>query len=240
MNSLINQTLPPERKRAETQALNVADDGTFSGYASLFGKVDLGRDKVERGAFAASLRQRGKQGIRMLFQHDPAQPIGVWEEIREDAHGLFVQGRILQQSAKGREVLELLRAGAIDGLSIGFKTKKSRTDKRLGVRAITEVDLWEISIVTFPMLPDARVQQVKTHPPQSPSRTLPSVRNFERWLTRDAGLTRSEARIVIAKGYAQIAGKQDAANSSATDLARTIRGAARSLASLNNLRESRK
>ena len=132
----------------------------FSGYASLFGRVDLGKDLVEKGAFAASLKARGAAGIRMLFQHDPAEPIGVWSEIREDARGLFVRGRLTKDVARAREVLSLMRGGALDGLSIGFRAVRAKSDPRSGVRRILEADLWEISVVTFPMLPSARVSDV--------------------------------------------------------------------------------
>ena len=98
----------------------------------------------------------------MLFQHDPAAPIGVWRELREDARGLFVRGRLTTDVAKGREVLALMRAGAIDGLSIGFRTVRGKTDAKSGVRSLIEIDLWEISVVTFPMLPAARVSSVKS------------------------------------------------------------------------------
>ena len=151
----------PETKRGALQLDAVSPQGQFSGYATLFGQVDLGRDRVERGAFQKSLRQRSVNQIRMLFQHDPCAPIGTWSELREDANGLFVKGQIVTDTARGREVLNLMRAGAIDGLSIGFRTQKSRTDRKSGVRSILEADLWEISIVTFPMLPQARVTQVK-------------------------------------------------------------------------------
>ena len=147
--------------RGALQLDAVSPQGQFSGYATLFGQVDLGRDRVERGAFQKSLRQRTAKQIRMLFQHDPCAPIGTWSEVREDANGLFVKGQIVTDTARGREVLSLMRAGAIDGLSIGFRTQKSRTDRKSGVRSILEADLWEISIVTFPMLPQARVAQVK-------------------------------------------------------------------------------
>lgn len=155
-------TLPGcERKFLDVVLGGVEPDGTFSGYASLFGRVDLGKDVVERGAFARSLRERGTAGIRMLYQHDPGQPIGTWTDIREDRHGLFVRGRIASDVGRGREVLSLLRSGAIDGLSIGFRAVKARRDGKSGVRRILEADLWEISIVTFPMLPGARVEAVK-------------------------------------------------------------------------------
>lgn len=204
----------------------VAGDGSFSGYASLFGKVDLGRDRVEPGAFQQSVLRRKAKGIRMLFQHDPAEPIGTWTTIREDAKGLFVEGRIARGSAKGAEVLSLLREGAIDGLSIGFRTEKSRIDKKSGIRSILQADLWEISVVTFPMLPQARVAQVKSAYTHGAS-PLPSIREFERWLTQDAGLSRSEARAVIGKGFAQLACRQDAAAGFEPAMAERLRKAAR-------------
>ncbi len=156
-----------EKKRAhEVKAIAcdlkaVESDGTFSGYASRFNIADLGRDLVLPGAFHESISKRGPRGIKMLFQHDPSEPIGVWMELREDAHGLFVRGRVLPEVARGREVLALMRAGALDGLSIGFKTVQGRTDAKSGIRKLSRVDLWEISVVTFPMLPEARVSAVK-------------------------------------------------------------------------------
>jgi HK97 family phage prohead protease len=135
--------------------------GAFSGYASLFGETDLGRDSVERGAFLKSLARRGAEGVRMLYQHDPAEPIGVWRTIREDGRGLYVEGLLSDGVARAREVRELMRTKALDGLSIGFETVRARADPKSGVRRILEADLWEISIVTFPMLPGARVSAVK-------------------------------------------------------------------------------
>jgi HK97 family phage prohead protease len=148
-------------KFATAELSPVEADGSFHGYASVFGETDLNRDLVLPGAFARSIAKRGTSGIRMLFQHDPAAPIGVWQEIREDARGLFVRGKLMTEVAKGREVLALMRAGAIDGLSIGFRTVRGRTDAKSGVRRLMEIDLWEVSVVTFPMLPAARVSAVK-------------------------------------------------------------------------------
>ena len=172
---------PPRPREAGYLPLDlksVAADGDFEGYASLFDRPDLGNDIVLPGAFRDSLRQRGAAGIRMLFQHDPGQPIGVWEILREDAKGLFVRGRLLPDVARAREVLALMRAGAIDGLSIGFKAVRARRDRARGLRLIEKVDLWEISIVTFPMLPDARIAAVdrpRAHP-SSATRTAPRAR----------------------------------------------------------------
>jgi HK97 family phage prohead protease len=154
-------TTVTETKFARARLASVEQDGTFAGYASLFGRTDLARDAVMPGAFAASLAARGAGGIRMLFQHDPNQPIGVWLTIREDAQGLYVKGRLATEVARAREVLALMRAGALDGLSIGYRTVRGKTDAKTGVRRLLEVDLWEISVVTFPMLPDARVSAVK-------------------------------------------------------------------------------
>lgn len=172
---LARRTIPLiEKKFAGLTIETVAPDGSFSGYASLFGEVDLGKDAIEAGAFLKSVRERGAGGIRMLWQHDPNQPIGVWTEVREDKRGLYVEGKLAKGVAKAQEVLELMRSGAIDGLSIGFKTVRAKADGA-GVRHIQEADLWEISVVTFPMLPSARVGQVKSQPPdlQEPSYSYP-------------------------------------------------------------------
>ena len=149
----------PELKRLPV-APAVSADGLVEGYASLFGVVDLGRDRVERGAFAKSLAARGPRGVRFLFQHDPAEPIGAWRALAEDSRGLRVAGRLNMAVARAREVHALLRQGALDGLSIGFRAVRSVREAG-GVRRLTEIDLWEISVVTFPMLPDARIAAVK-------------------------------------------------------------------------------
>ncbi len=124
----------------------------------------------------------------MLFQHNPSEPIGVWDQLREDVRGLYARGRLMPEVARAREVLALMRAGALDGLSIGFRAIKGRRDAKTGVRRLEKVDLWEISIVTFPLLPEARVAHVKARPF---AHRPPTEREFERWLTQDAGLSRS-------------------------------------------------
>jgi HK97 family phage prohead protease len=148
------------KKFASLNLAGVTGEGRFSGYASVFGEIDLGKDAIEPGAFAHSLARRGAGGVRMLFQHDPAEPLGTWKTIREDARGLYVEGVLAPGVERAREVHQLMKNGALDGLSIGFQTVKAKTDKG-GVRRILEADLWEISIVTFPMLPSARVSNVK-------------------------------------------------------------------------------
>ncbi len=129
----------------------------FEGYASLFGTPDGAGDFVLKGAFRASLARRGVGRIRMLFQHDPNEPVGAWTEIREDDRGLRVRGRLSEDVQRGRELSALIREGGIDGLSIGFRTVKAARERGTGLRRLIEVDLWEISLVTFPMLEAARV-----------------------------------------------------------------------------------
>lgn len=143
-----------ETKFCRVSGVTVGDDATLEGYASLFGNIDQGGDAVQPGAFRASLAEGRK--VRMLWQHDPNQPIGVWDDVREDQKGLWVRGRILIDLAKGREAAALVAAGAIDGLSIGYRTKRAERNGK-GRRLLTEVELWEVSLVTFPMLSEARV-----------------------------------------------------------------------------------
>lgn len=138
--------------------LSVTDDVMVEGYASYFGRVDQGGDVVLKGAYAASLATLKREGraVKMLWQHDPSQPIGVWDEVREDDRGLWVKGRLLDSIARGREAAALIAAGAIDGLSIGYRTRRAAKNDK-GQRVLTELELWEVSLVTFPMLTGARV-----------------------------------------------------------------------------------
>jgi len=131
----------------------------IEGYASRFGVRDLNDDVVAAGAFRDSLTAGGVRGVRMLYQHQAASPVGVWDEIYEDAVGLYVRGRVLDLSPESRMVGSLVKAGVVDGLSIGFRAVKSRRSS--GLRVLAAVELWEVSIVTFPMLPSARVSVVR-------------------------------------------------------------------------------
>jgi HK97 family phage prohead protease len=132
----------------------------IEGYASRFGVRDLNDDVVVAGAFRETLVSTGVKGVRMLYQHQVKSPVGVWDELREDAIGLYVRGRILDLNAEARMVGSLVKAGVVDGLSIGFRAVKSRKDSG-SLRVLTAVELWEISIVTFPMLPSARITSMR-------------------------------------------------------------------------------
>ena len=148
-----------ERKAARAEGRVRLEGGcAVSGYASFFGEVDTGGDVVEAGAFCDALARAAAEGrrIKMLWQHDPAKVIGVWDEVREDARGLFVKGRLLRDVALGAEAAALVEAGALDGLSIGYTVKRATRDAA-GRRRLHELELWEVSLVTFPMLRSARV-----------------------------------------------------------------------------------
>lgn len=144
----------------------ISAEGEFTGYAAVFNNEDLGRDVIVPGAFASSLRRRPAAKVKMLRQHDPEEPIGVWLDLMEDQTGLRARGKLILDTAKGRETYALMRAGALDGLSIGYRVIKSRFDKAKSIRYLEEIDLPEISVVTFPMNPRATVSTVKGHDPE--------------------------------------------------------------------------
>jgi len=144
-----------ETKFAPITVSELTSTGKIEGYAAIFGEPDRGGDVIAPGAFRASLAQRGGS-VKLLWQHDPAQPIGIWDSITEDKRGLLVKGRLLTTVQRGAEAAALLTAGALDGLSIGYRATKA--DRRGPHRYLTEIDLWEISLVTFPMNANARLQ----------------------------------------------------------------------------------
>lgn len=137
----------------------------FEGYASLFGVADGAGDTMAPGAFAASLRRRGASQVRLLYQHFSHAPIGVWEEIAEDARGLYVRGRLVPEVEQARDVRALLTEGAVNGLSIGFRTLRARRGPRQNTRTLLEVELWEISVVTFPLLAGSAVTAIGARQP---------------------------------------------------------------------------
>lgn len=145
----------------ELDLKSVNDAGEFEGVAAAFGNVDQGRDIIVKGAFAKSIASRPAPKVKMLYQHRPDQPIGVWTSLAETSKGLMAKGRLILESALGREVHALMKAGAIDGLSVGYRTLKDEYDRVKSVRKLLELDLREISIVTFPMNESAAVTAVK-------------------------------------------------------------------------------
>lgn len=197
-------------------------DGVFEGYASTFGNIDNGMDIVARGAFQKSL---GGRKVRMLWQHDMTQPIGVWDSIEETERGLYVKGRISKDVQKGREAMALMRMGALDSMSIGFVTKQASQEGNGSVRRLDEVDLYEISLVTFPMNEKATVTDVKS---------LTTEREFERFL-RDAGYSRKEATAIALHGFKGLTDTRDAvADEAASEGVKTL------MTQINQLQETLK
>ena len=163
--------------------------GEFEGYASVFNNTDLGNDVIKTGAFRKSLRKRGVKGVKLLYQHKTDMPKGVFEEIKEDEHGLMVKGKLALKTQAGQEAYELLKMGALDAMSIGFRANPDEVsyDKRTNKRMIGEVDLMEISLVTFPMNPQAKVRSVKGEEV--------SIREWENGMRDAFSLSRSEAKV---------------------------------------------
>ena len=181
--------------------------GKFEGYGSIFGNKDLGNDVVMEGAFSRSLRSRKAKGVKLLWQHKEDMPIGVFESIKEDGDGLRVKGSLALGTQQGREAYELLKMGALDGLSIGYKAdpKKQGYDERRRRRMLKEVDLMEISLVTFPMNPKARVSAVKGL--NGKDAITGTIRDWEDHLREVCGLSRSLSK-VSAKAVVDTISKQ--------------------------------
>ena len=195
------------------------DSGAFEGYASVFDVTDGFDDRVAPGAFAASLaRSGGGRGVKMLWQHDAAEPIGAWDAIAEDQRGLYVRGRLLLDVRRGAEAHALLKAGALDGLSIGYTTVEAVVDPATGSRRLTEIELWEISLVTFQACPGAQVTAVKGEPPQT-------IRAFERFLRDAGGFSRNAAGAIAHGGFKALA-RRDAESGSAALVASLRRATA--------------
>jgi len=175
----------------------VEEDGTFEGYASVFDVIDEGLDVVRKGCFADSVSRRKP---KMLWQHFSDEVIGVYDEVREDDTGLYVKGRILTEVQKGAEALALLRAGAIDSMSIGYTVTDSEyAAENNRIRELKAVELYEVSLVTFPMLPAAKVTGVKCETPKELEKIL-----------RDAGFSRKQAKGICSRGFAAITELRDA------------------------------
>ena len=179
---------------------SLSDTGSFSGYGSVFNVEDSYGDVVVAGAFADSLAAQKAKGRMpaMLWQHRSAEPLGVYTAMSEDSLGLKVEGQIALTTVRGAEAYSLLKMGAISGLSIGYIPREDSYDKVTGITTLKKVDLWEVSLVTFPANDAARVQGVKT------VEVIESIRDAEKYL-RDAGLSRKEAVAFIArvKGFSQ-------------------------------------
>lgn len=181
----------------------VTDDGSFSGYGSVFGVMDSYREIVEKGAFEESLQAISEKGrkVPVLWQHLSSQPIGVYEEIKEDEKGLFVKGRLLHDSvSQAKEAFALMKAEIVSGLSIGYYVVEDKFNEKDRVRTLTKLDLVECSVVTFPANDDARIENVKRKLAHG---SLPSLPEFER-LLREAGFSKSQSAVIANRGLASL------------------------------------
>lgn len=171
------------------------DTGTFEGYGSVFSITDRGGDIVAAGAFTETLAAAKTAGRlpAMLWQHRQAEPIGVYTSMDEDSVGLKVAGKLALKTARGAEAYELMKMGAITGLSIGYKVRDDSWDRVTGVRTIKKADLFELSLVTIPMNDASRVSAVKT------IEELDSLSEFERHLRDVGGFSKSEATALVSR-----------------------------------------
>ena len=209
----------PERKDAgggrevRSFALQIkatGDDGTVEGYGSVFGVRDNYDDVIAKGAFMDSLKSHKAAGTMpaMLWQHDADKPIGVWTEMVEDEKGLRIKGQLAMETVKGKEAHALLKMGALNGLSIGFMSKEWAYDRETEVRTLTAIDLWEVSLVTFPANEKARVTNVKS------ADELQAPKDAEKVL-RDAGFSKSDATAFVSRVMRMGEVRSDSANSTA-------------------------
>jgi len=209
----------PERKDAgggrevRSFALQIkaaGDDGTVEGYGSVFGVRDNYDDVIAKGAFVQSLKDHKAAGTMpaMLWQHDADKPIGVWTEMVEDEKGLRIKGQLAMETVKGKEAHALLKMGALNGLSIGFMSKEWAYDRDTEVRTLTAIDLWEVSLVTFPANEKARVTNVKS------ADEMATPKDAEKAL-RDAGFSKSDATAFVSRVMRMGEVRSDSANSTA-------------------------
>lgn len=185
-------------------------EGIVEGWASTY-SVDQGGDRVMKDAFKDSLgkARREDRRITMNWNHNPDEPIGLWEHISEEAKGLFVRGRLLKDAVRrAGEVYALLKAGAINGLSIGYRIPPggAEHDKKTGVTLLKTIDLREISLVGMPMNVEARVVSVKT---MLEAGQMPSLREFEDFLRESGGFSKSLATAITCKAAPILRGEPD-------------------------------
>lgn len=202
-----------------------AQQGVVEGYASVFGIMDRVGDIVLPGAFKASLAdwKRRKKAVPMLWNHDPDDPIGIWSDVVEDEKGLRVKGELVLDVPRAAQTRALLAKGVIGGLSIGFRTLDYEIDRATGARRLKKVELWEISPVTFPALPEAQVTGVKNF---NPRELEDALRDEGRLSARDA----KAAVSVFRKHALRDAGQSDPSpRDAATDVILLMRKAAATL-----------
>jgi hypothetical protein len=197
-----------QHKQFAFKADVVADDGTFSGYGSVFGNIDSYREIVMPGAFAESLKAINDSGdpLPALWQHNASEPIGGYEGLAEDEHGLKVSGWLMiNEIPLAAQAHALMKRRVVKGLSIGYYVLADSYDEKERIRTLTKLDLQEISIVTFPANSEAQIDAVKAKLAHG---ELPTLREFEKAL-REQGYSKSLAEKIAAGGYKQLLGPGD-------------------------------
>jgi len=202
-----------------------AATGTVDGYGSVFGLLDRGGDIVLPGAFKTSIAdwKRKKAMPPMLWQHDPRMPVGVWTDIAEDEKGLRLKGQLVMDVPQAAAARALIAAGAVKGLSIGYRTVKDEIDRTTGARSLKQVDLWEVSLVTFPMLPEAQITGIKQDI---------DPRELERALRSELNLSSADAvkAVAIVKKHLRDGGDgEPRSREGVTDVLMSLRKAASAL-----------
>ena len=181
----------------------VSDDGFFSGYASVFDNVDSYGDIVRKGAFVESIGEWEAKGKMppILWNHDPSDPIGIYTKMQEDDKGLYVEGRLLIDDVpRAKQTHALMKAGVIDGLSIGYRVKEYLYNVDEEVTDLIKLSLREVSIVTFPANPETRIEAVKS---RLDAGELPTLPEFEKFL-REAGFSKSQATAIAGHGLRKL------------------------------------
>lgn len=183
---------------------SVSDSGEFEGYGSVFGTIDSYSDMVVKGAFEKSLAKWAEKGRlpAMLWQHDTREPIGIYTEMREDDVGLYVKGRLLiEDDLLAKRAHGHMKLGSLSGMSIGYMEIDSDYNSNRGIWEVKEIDLWEVSLVTFPANDEARISAVKNALGRGET---PRPSDVEKAL-RDVGFSHAQSKAFMAKGYSAIA-----------------------------------
>ncbi|MEY9375970.1 HK97 family phage prohead protease [Rhizobium leguminosarum] len=176
---------------ANFKAVGDEDSGEFEGYGSVFGVIDSYNEVVDKGAFADSLAKNGLP--KLLLQHSTWMVGGIYLEAREDERGLYVKGQLNLKVNAAREAYELLKQGALTGLSIGFRTLEEEINRETGITHLKRVKLYEVSIVTFPANEAATISAVKSAPG--------NVRDFEDFLREAGKYSQQDAKLIASKGF---------------------------------------
>lgn len=190
---------------------SISDSGAFTGYGSVFGVKDSYSDIVIKGAFTNSLNKWKEKGRlpALLWQHKMDEPIGYYTKMVEDENGLYLEGQLLiDDDPLAKRAHAHMRAKSLSGLSIGYVLNDYDYDKEKSAFILKDIDLWEVSVVTFPANDEARIDNVKSI---FESGDIPPPKEIERVL-RDVGLSRTQAKAFMSEGYSSLK-QRDVSNS---------------------------